>query len=51
MKLSILTLLALQVPTDELCCFLLKPDPYGEENAQQSGLNVILLGKVLAMCG
>ena len=30
---------------------ILKPAAHGEENAQQSGMNVILLSKILAMCG
>ena len=29
----------------------LKPAAYGEENAQQSGMNVILLSKILTVCG
>ena len=29
----------------------LKPAAHGEENAQQSGMNVILLSKILAVCG
>ena len=28
-----------------------KPAAHGEENAQQSGMNVILLRKILAVCG
>ena len=28
-----------------------KPAAHGEENAQQSGMNVILLSKILAVCG
>ena len=29
----------------------LMPAAHGEENAQQSGMNVILLSKILAVCG
>ena len=29
----------------------LKPAAHGEESAQQSGMNVILLSKILAVCG
>ena len=30
---------------------LLKPAAHGEESAQQSGMNVVLLRKILAVCG